>query len=284
MSHRLFRDVFCGLGGRGGGTTRSSAHWAQSCPSHLMCCVLCPSCVRVPCCPCGCQSRQHPLFAQTASGPHHFWSTPLLGPRLTALLPSGTSPLSHSFGPATHPLAPLAGQFGPATSLASDPSVAMVEKSNWGQSRIKTGPKFSRIGTKVGRTRPDPLGACAGHVCPATHVWFGWSLLCTECHAQFALFLELVAGNRCALVVVAVETGGRWSSEAVDLVSSLAGARARDAPPLLRRSTFLAWRRRWSRMLAVSCGRAFASSLVTSCSVTPDGQDGPPPELADLLA
>ena len=94
----------------------------------------------------------------------------------------------------------------------------------------------------------------------------------------------LVSGNCCALVVVAVETGGRWSSEAVDFVSSLAGAQARDAPPLLRRSSFLAWRRRWSRMLAVSCGRAFASSLVTSCSVTPDGQDGPPPDLADLLA
>ena len=36
---------------------------------------------------------------------------------------------------------------------------------------------------------------------------------------------ELVAGNRCALVVVAVETGGRWSSEAVYFVSALAGAR-----------------------------------------------------------
>ena len=52
---------------------------------------------------------------------------------------------------------------------------------------------------------------------------------------------ELVAGNRCALVVVPVETGGRWSSEAVDFVSSLAGARALDAPPLLRGSSFLAW-------------------------------------------
>ena len=97
-------------------------------------------------------------------------------------------------------------------------------------------------------------------------------------------YQELVAGNRCALVVVAVETGGRWSTEAVDFVSSLAGARARDAPPLLRRSSFLSWRRRWSRMLAVSCGRAFANSLLTSCSVTPDGQDGPPLDLADLLA
>ena len=74
------------------------------------------------------------------------------------------------------------------------------------------------------------------------------------------------------------------SSEVVDFVSSLAGGRARNAPPLLRWSSFLAWRRRWSRMFAVSCGRAFDSSLVTSCSVTLDGQDGPPPDLADLLA
>ena len=56
-------------------------------------------------------------------------------------------------------------------------------------------------------------------------------------------YQELVACNRCALVVVAVETGGRWSCEAVDFVSSLAGAGHRDAPPLLRRSSYLAWRR-----------------------------------------
>ena len=30
--------------------------------------------------------------------------------------------------------------------------------------------------------------------------------------------------------------------------------------------------------LVVSCGRASASSLVTTCSITPDGQDGPPPD------
>ena len=89
---------------------------------------------------------------------------------------------------------------------------------------------------------------------------------------------DFVAGNRCPLVVVAVETGGRWTTEVVDFVSALAGAQARDALPLLRRSLFLAWRRRWSRMLAVSFGRAFASSLVTSCTVTLT------PDLADLFA
>ena len=59
-----------------------------------------------------------------------------------------------------------------------------------------------------------------------------------------------MAGNRCALVVVATETmGGRWSSEAVDFVSSLAGARARDAPGL----------RSW---LGVAVGRGCSQCLV----------------------
>ena len=69
---------------------------------------------------------------------------------------------------------------------------------------------------------------------------------------------ELVAGNRCFLVVIALETGGRWSGEAVEFIDMLAGARARDVLPLMRRSVHLAWRRRWMRMLAVSCARAFA--------------------------
>ena len=60
--------------------------------------------------------------------------------------------------------------------------------------------------------------------------------------------------------VVALEIGGRWSQEAVDFVAGLAAARAREATPLLRRSAFLEWRRRWSRM-AISCARAFATSL-----------------------
>ena len=45
-------------------------------------------------------------------------------------------------------------------------------------------------------------------------------------------------------VVVALETGGRWSPEAVEFVEQLAAARARDAPPSLQRSSFLSWRRK----------------------------------------
>ena len=70
---------------------------------------------------------------------------------------------------------------------------------------------------------------------------------------------ELTEGNRCRLVVVALETGGRWSVEALQFVESLAHTRARERPPTMARSAFLAWRRRWSRMVSVSCSRAFAT-------------------------
>ena len=55
-------------------------------------------------------------------------------------------------------------------------------------------------------------------------------------------YSELVNGQRCHLVVVAIETGGRWSSEAYNFVESLARARSRETPHVLRRSAFLACR------------------------------------------
>ena len=71
----------------------------------------------------------------------------------------------------------------------------------------------------------------------------------------------------------------KWSAEAATFVDMLASCRAGEAPPVLRRSTQLAWRGRWMRMLAVSCGRSFATSLVSSWT----GSESGPPELADLL-
>ena len=95
---------------------------------------------------------------------------------------------------------------------------------------------------------------------------------------------ELLEGNRCHLVVVGVETGGRWSQEAYEFVNSMAAARARDAPPILRCSAHLAWQRRWMRMLAVSCGKAFAASLVSSLEDAWTGTEDRTPDLADLFA
>ena len=54
--------------------------------------------------------------------------------------------------------------------------------------------------------------------------------------------------------MLALETGGRWCVEALQFVESLAHARVRERPPTMARSAFLAWRRRWSRMVSVSCG------------------------------
>ena len=73
---------------------------------------------------------------------------------------------------------------------------------------------------------------------------------------------ELLSARRCALVVVAIEAGGRLSDEAADFVEELAYARARDAQPLLRRAAALAWQRRLSRLLSAACAWAFSQSLV----------------------
>ena len=87
------------------------------------------------------------------------------------------------------------------------------------------------------------------------------------------------------LVVVAVETGGRWSDEAHTFFWQLALARARDAPVKLRYCAALGWMRRWTTLLSVACGRAFADSLTRPCvdsvGVTP--VDGAAPVLADLF-
>ena len=75
---------------------------------------------------------------------------------------------------------------------------------------------------------------------------------------------ELLQGDRCRVVVVGVEIGGRWSNEAMQFITELATSKAREAPPVMRFSTFLAWQRRWTRKIATPRGRAVAHSLVSS--------------------
>ena len=100
-----------------------------------------------------------------------------------------------------------------------------------------------------------------------------------------AAYPELVASSRCKLVVVAVETGGRWSQEAVGFVEALAYARAREAVPLLRAAARLGWERRWSRMLSTACAKAFALSLVAPAGAQLLGAvDDSAPELSDVVS
>ena len=86
-------------------------------------------------------------------------------------------------------------------------------------------------------------------------------------------------------IVVRIETGGRWSEEAVDFVRQLSIAKAEEVPSFMRRSVSLSWECRWTRMLSVVCATAFAASLVEPArqceSICWTGGDAPP--LADLL-
>ena len=76
--------------------------------------------------------------------------------------------------------------------------------------------------------------------------------------------------RRCHLVVVGVKTGSR------DGVRK----RATSWLPLLQADVL----RRWMRMLAISCGKAFAASLLSSPEGAWTGTEGRTPDLADLFA
>ena len=65
--------------------------------------------------------------------------------------------------------------------------------------------------------------------------------------------------GRARLVVLGTEVGGRWSKEAATFLSSLATAKARDAPFVLGGSVRAAWLCRWQGCAAA---RAFAESLL----------------------
>ena len=83
---------------------------------------------------------------------------------------------------------------------------------------------------------------------------------------------ELSGENRARLVVMGTEVGGRWSAEAATFLSSLATAKARDAPLALGGSV---WLRRWQGMLGCAAARAFAQSLLEGPAS--GGVDGPTP-------
>ena len=122
----------------------------------------------------------------------------------------------------------------------------------------------------------------AGNACPSAATTDG-AVLQRARRDKEEKYWELLEGSRCHLVVVALETGGRWSDEAIVFIDSLASARSRAAIPVLQGSAFWAWRRRWVRMLAISCARAFVSSLISSPADMWTSTDGPVPDMADLF-
>ena len=73
---------------------------------------------------------------------------------------------------------------------------------------------------------------------------------------------EVVASGRCRFVVLAIETGGRWSDEAVDFTTQLAFAKAREVLTCMNWPAVFAWQRRWTRMHSTVCALSFAAYLV----------------------
>ena len=94
---------------------------------------------------------------------------------------------------------------------------------------------------------------------------------------------ELVPGAGGAeLVVFACETGGRWSEQAASFLQELAKAKARAAPPLLRRSAAQGWLQRWMGLLAVASQTTLAASLLGADPWLRAGRDGYTPGI-DLV-
>ena len=90
---------------------------------------------------------------------------------------------------------------------------------------------------------------------------------------------ELPNTHRCQLVVLALETGGRFSSETSSFLEELAFAKAAEAPGPLRKSARLSWQRRWTRLLACTAARAWCSALLAPAhSLVPPDEHGPAPD------
>ena len=96
---------------------------------------------------------------------------------------------------------------------------------------------------------------------------------------------ELVSSNRCRLVVLAMEVGGRCSAETVEFLEALSWARARSSSTSVRFAAALGWRRRWLRMLACSAARAWAESVTSPADLLWGAPvDGDTPPVAEVLA
>jgi len=99
-----------------------------------------------------------------------------------------------------------------------------------------------------------------------------------------ARYPELLRSEAAKLVVVACETGGRWGQEAVDFLRQLAVARARAAPPVLRRPAELGWFSRWSSIIAVAAQASLAATLLGGDPWATCGRDGYTPDIDMILA
>ena len=94
---------------------------------------------------------------------------------------------------------------------------------------------------------------------------------------------ELLHSDRCRLVTLACEVGGRWSDASCKLVSDLATYKSRTAHPSLQRATARAWEARWWALLSVAVQDAPAATLIEGAPHLLHGWYGDPPPLGELL-
>ena len=94
---------------------------------------------------------------------------------------------------------------------------------------------------------------------------------------------ELMRSQRCRLVVLGIETGGRWR-KAASFVRLLAHAKARQAPRLLQHSVAAALINRWTAQLTHAALQAFAASLLDQDCTHLTNVEGNDPLWSQLLA
>ena len=75
-------------------------------------------------------------------------------------------------------------------------------------------------------------------------------------------YAEVEQSQRCKLVVIACEVGGRWSDESVSFLKALAWYKAQSCPRLLRGSAYWLFFQRWTGLLACAVQRPYAASLL----------------------
>ena len=89
------------------------------------------------------------------------------------------------------------------------------------------------------------------------------AVLAVARHKKETTYPELIGPNaRCRLVVLAGETGGRWSEETRSFVGLLAKAKSCEVLWVLKKRVEQSWWFRWGSLLACAAARAFAASLL----------------------
>ena len=128
----------------------------------------------------------------------------------------------------------------------------------------------------------SPLTRC-GEAHPRADVQPGCAVVAAARRKRCQTYPELGRARRCRLIFVGIETGGRFGTEAVQLLRLLASHRADSVPAHLRPAAITSWVARWSGLLAVAAQRAYAATLLELPPAAELGE-GPMPDLHEVLA